>query len=102
LCIDCIRRARVYYQKGDKPTPEYHLVKTVLKRFRADWGHLYAAEFGPLKFKSFRQSLIDSGRSRVTVNHYMRQLGRGKRETSGLSLAGPESRAAPAEKPQRG
>ena len=74
LCIGYIRWARLYYQKAGKPTAEYNLVKTVLKRFRAECGHLDAAEFGPLKFKAFRQKLIDAGLTRVTVNHYMRHV----------------------------
>jgi integrase len=74
LCIGYIRWARIYYQKGGRPTAEYHLVKTVLKRFRAECGHFNAADFGPLKFKDFRQKLIDAGLTRVTVNHYMRHV----------------------------
>jgi len=74
LCLDYVRRARVYYQKAGEPTAEYALVKTVLKRFRAECGHLLAADFGPLRFKGFRQGLINSGLSRVTINHYLRHI----------------------------
>jgi integrase len=74
ICLDYVRRARVYYQKAGEPTAEYALVKTVLKRFRAECGHLQAADFGPLRFKGFRQGLINSGLSRVTINHYLRHI----------------------------
>lgn len=74
LCISYLRWARSFYQKAEKPTSEYSLVKTVLKRFRAECGHFDVADFGPLKFKAFRQSFIDSGLSRKTVNHYMRHV----------------------------
>ncbi|MCA9148475.1 MAG: hypothetical protein KDA92_04220 [Planctomycetales bacterium] len=42
--------------------------KPVLRRLRELYGRESAADFGPLKLKALRQTLIDAGQSRRSVN----------------------------------
>lgn len=46
---------------------EWKQVRLVLKTIRETYGHMLASEFGPVRFENYRQSLIDSGLSRLVV-----------------------------------
>ena len=61
--------AKTYYVDIDgKPTSELATYETLTKRLAKLYGRTLAAEFGPLRLKAFRQSLIDEGLSRGVVN----------------------------------
>jgi integrase len=61
--------AQRYYVDADgRPTSEQATYKTLIYRLRKTYGRTLAAEFGPLKLKAFRQSLVDEGLSRGVVN----------------------------------
>jgi integrase len=64
------RFAKTYYvDAAGKPNTEYKNYATLIKRLGSAYGRIGAAEFGPLKLKAFRQSLIDEGHSRIHINH---------------------------------
>ena len=46
---------------------EWKQVQLVLREVRATYGHLEAAEFGPIRFENYRQSLIDQKLSRGVI-----------------------------------
>jgi integrase len=63
------RHAKSHYLGADgKPTSEFATYKTLLQRIKAQYGKTPAVEFGPIRLKAFRQSLVDAGLSRGVVN----------------------------------
>lgn len=66
-----LRYAREYYRKDGKPSPWLKHIRLTLRRLCEPYGTTLAVEFGPLKFKAFRQTLIDAGHSRVYINKLM-------------------------------
>lgn len=64
------KHCKAYYRKNGEPTSEWTVCKLVLKRLRSIYGSLVAKEFGPLKYQAFRQSYIDDGLARTTINKY--------------------------------
>ncbi len=58
-----------YYRDSDgRPAEELKNVKDALRPVRKLYGHTLAAQFGPLALKAVRQSMIDSGLCRNTIN----------------------------------
>ena len=56
------QHAKAYYVNAEgRPTTEQRNFRTLIKRFRRAYGEMRACNFGPLKLKAFRQSLIDEG-----------------------------------------
>lgn len=69
--------ARTYYRQPDgDPSPELTCLRAALGPLRRLYEDLPAAEFSPLKLKAVRQSMIDAGLTRATINH---NVGRMKR-----------------------
>ena len=63
------KHAQTYYVDADgKPTSELATYSTLVRRLRKAYGRTAAAEFGPLRLKAFRQTLITEGLSRGVVN----------------------------------
>jgi integrase len=63
------KHAAAYYVDADgAPTSELKTYVTLIRRFRKAYGRTIAAEFGPLRLKAFRQTLIAEGLSRGVVN----------------------------------
>jgi integrase len=63
------KHAQAYYVDVDGvPTSEQATYRTLIQRFKKAYGRTVAAEFGPLRLKSFRQILVDEGLSRQVVN----------------------------------
>jgi integrase len=83
VTIDYLEHARDYYRKNGEITGEYLLARRVHKLLKRTYGKQPAKSFGPLAFKAFRQTLIDEGKSRTTVNHYMRHVIRAFRHAAG-------------------
>ena len=66
------RFAQGYYRKPDgTATGSLPIVKRGLRRLRKLYGNSPAGEFGPLAFKTVRQSFIDDGLRRFTITRYM-------------------------------
>ena len=68
------RHCRVYYVKGGQPSSEQALIKHVLKDLRHLYGESTAAEFGPLALKALRQTWIDRGHARRTINNNVSRI----------------------------
>lgn len=69
------RHAKTYYVDADgRPNTEAANYATLMQRLGKAYGRTLAAEFGPLRLKAFRQSLIDEGLSRGHVNHSINRV----------------------------
>jgi integrase len=69
------KHAKLYYVDADgRPTTEQRNFRTLIKRFRRAYGDTPAREFGPLKLKAFRQSLVDEGLARGNINHHVNRI----------------------------
>jgi integrase len=66
--------ATIYYRKRGRSTSEIRHIRTVSSRFRRLYGSEIASEYTPSRHKTLRQSWVQSGLSRVTVNRYARTV----------------------------
>ena len=63
------KHAQSYYRRPDgSPSAEQENIKLSLRPLRKLYGMTTASEFGPIALKLVRQSLIDSGLARTTIN----------------------------------
>ncbi len=68
LCDAYWTFAQRYYSKNGKPSGWLNHIRLMLRKLRETYGLTPAAEFGPLKLKTIRQTLIAAGHSRVYIN----------------------------------
>ena len=68
--------AKGYYRKNGQPTSELDEYRLTIRQLRKLYGSTPAQDFGPLKFKTVRQAMIETGLSRGVVNHRMARLRR--------------------------
>lgn len=69
------RHAGGYYVGADgKPNRECANYKTLIQRFRKLYGRTAVADFGPVRLKAFRESLIAEGLARSNVNHSINRV----------------------------
>jgi integrase len=68
LCAVYWDFAQRYYTKNGKPSGWLDHIRLMLRKLRSTYGLTPAADFGPLKLKAIRQTLIDAGHSRVYIN----------------------------------
>ena len=62
--------AKAYYRRPDgSPSAEQENIKLALRPLRKCYGTTPAASFGPVALKAVRQSMIESGLARSTINH---------------------------------
>ena len=76
LVLAYFRFAQTRYLKHGEPTSEVGCVRQALRPLRQLYGSTPAADFGPKALKDVRQAVIDSGRSRKSIN---KDVGRLKR-----------------------
>jgi len=77
LCIAYMRHSEAYYRRPDgSATGEVEQVRYVLKRLRAGFGAMAAEDFGPRSLIAFRETLIDSGLCRSSVNTHIGRVRR--------------------------
>ncbi len=76
LLLAYLRFAEGYYVKNGKPTSELHCIKLALRPLDELYGRLRAAQFGPLKLKAVRETMIDAGLSRGVINHHVSRIKR--------------------------
>src|SRR5262249_19041474 len=63
------RFAEGHYRRPDgRPTGELDNYRDSLRPLRRLYGHTAAGDFGPLALKAVRQSMIESGLARTTIN----------------------------------
>lgn len=66
-----------YYRKPDgKPTGEQECIRSALKPLQRLYGDSAACEFGPVKLRTVRQSMIDAGLTRGSVNGHAGRIKR--------------------------
>ena len=64
------RHAEKHYRHADgTPTGELDNYRDSLRPLRGLYGSVAARVFSPLKLKAVRQSMIDAGLCRTTINH---------------------------------
>lgn len=68
--------AKGYYRKNGEATNELDAMRLVIKAAKSLYGDTPAESFGPLALKAVRQSWIDRGQARPTVNKNTRRLTR--------------------------
>ena len=68
LCIEYLKHAKVYYRKNGKITPEVNKIEVACRLLHEHCGELPAIEFTRRHLKAIRQSVIDRGWKRKTVN----------------------------------
>jgi integrase len=68
MLLAYLHHADAYYVKNGQPTDEPANIRLAFRPLRRLYGHTLAREFGPLRLKTVRQALIDSGLCRNEVN----------------------------------
>ena len=61
VCDFYWEHAQRYYCKNGKPSGWLAHIRLMLRKLRKTYGMTSAADFGPLKLKAIRQTLIDAG-----------------------------------------
>jgi integrase len=69
-----LRHADSYYVKNGEPTTEPKNIRLALRPIRQLYGHTLAKDFGPLRLKTVRQAMIDSGLCRNEINKRVRHI----------------------------
>jgi integrase len=78
-----------YYVKNGKPTTEPVNIRLAIRPLRLLYGHTLAREFGPLRLKTVRQAMIDSGLCRSEVNKRIRHVLRAFKWAVGEEMVPP-------------
>jgi len=78
-----------YYVKNGKPTTEPVNIRLAIRPLRQLYGHTPAREFGPLRLKTVRQAMIDSGLCRSEVNKRVRHILRAFKWAVGEEMVPP-------------
>lgn len=69
LAAAFLKHAKDYYRSPDgRQTHEVTNLKGAIRRLHQLYGRTAAVAFGPLALKAFRQSMIDEGLARKTIN----------------------------------
>jgi integrase len=66
--------AEGYYQKGGEPTRELDNFRYAFRPLRRLYGESPANDFGPLKLKALRGTLIEAGLARTVINQRIRRI----------------------------
>lgn len=70
------KHAQKYYRKNGQPTSEVDEIRLALRPVKRLYGRRPAADFGPKALKAVRQTMIEDGLSRGTINQ---RIGKVKR-----------------------
>jgi integrase len=73
LLVAFLKHAEKHHGKESRETLHY---KTLAKRLRKTYGHTPVSEFGPLRLKAFRETLIEGELSRGVVNQTINRVRR--------------------------
>ncbi len=76
LCIRFQQHADEHYRKNGEPTSEAYNIRLALRHLIGLYGETRARDFGPRALKAVRQSMIDAGCVRTSIN---RMVGRMRR-----------------------
>jgi integrase len=70
------RHVEQHYVKDGRPTGEQNCIREALKPLKALYASVAAVEFGPVALKALRQTLIDAGLARTTINGRIERIKR--------------------------
>ena len=76
LAVLYMEHARSYYQKHGQETSEVARVRSALRHLVGTRGRTRARSFGPVALKQVRQSMIDAGWCRKSVNDHVHRVRR--------------------------
>jgi integrase len=90
LILRYVKFASGYYVKNGKPTGEFDNLRCALRSLKKLYGSTPAAQFGPKNLELVRQSMIEDGLARKTINGRVSRIRRAFRWASreGLVPAG--------------
>jgi|SRR5580698_1191865 hypothetical protein len=74
LALRYLAHTKTYYVKGGQETAEVACIRAALRPLVAECGTMLAAGFGPLKLKTVRESMIQAGGTRSTINKYVQRI----------------------------
>jgi integrase len=74
MVLAYLQHVDAYYVKNGKSTSEPVNIRLALRPLRQLYGHTLAREFGPLRLKTVRQTMIDSGLCRSEINKRVRRV----------------------------
>jgi hypothetical protein len=74
LCLRFLDYAKSYYVKGDRQTAEVARMRSALRPLVAECRTMLARDVGPLKLKTVRQSMIEDGLTRSTINRNVQRI----------------------------
>ena len=87
LLVAFLRHAQTYYRKpGGELATEYHNIVAICKILRRVCGTSAASEFGPNKLREVRQSMIEKGWSRRSINKQINRVRHVFKWSSGQEL----------------
>jgi hypothetical protein len=77
LCVTYIEKhAKLYYRKNGRETSELSVIRAALKPLIQQFGQLKVEDFGPGKLKRVRQSMIERGLVRASINQNINRIRR--------------------------
>ena len=74
LALEYLKFADSYYLRDGKPTKEPEDIDYATRPLRTLYGHTLAVEFGPIRLKAVRQSMIDADLCRNEINKRIGKL----------------------------
>lgn len=76
LCLLYMDHAKVHYRKDGEETSEVHCIQIALRKLIALHGQTLVRHFSPKKLKAVRDTMIDAGYVRVSINQHMGRIKR--------------------------
>ena len=76
LIVDYLEYVTTYYVKNGVRTAEQHCINAAIRPLRRLYGKTPAIKFGPVSLKAVRQSMVDSGLARSTINNHVGRIRR--------------------------
>jgi integrase len=74
LALRFLAHAKTYYVKGGRQTAEVACIRAALRPLIRECGTVLAANFGPLKLKAVRESMIQAGAKRSSINKHVQRI----------------------------
>lgn len=85
LCEKYLEHARGYYAAG-----EFRAIRAVLKRLAAMYGSEPAKSIGPMRLRTFRESMVSDGMVRTSINAMIARIVRMYRWAASNEMVSPE------------
>jgi len=74
VCLAYLKFAEGYYRKNGEPTSQIYQIRSALRFACEQWNSLPAVEFGPLRLKMVRETMIEAGLARTTINRLVQNI----------------------------